>query len=74
MAYTVKFQTESKYKSISYGSNSIYNPACGPASLCNALQVLGIADISIPTMCQLAVSCGARGGYVGGVYSKGVAD
>lgn len=60
MAYTVKFQTESKYKSISYGSNSIYNSACGPASLCNALQVLGIADISIPTMCQLAVSCGAR--------------
>lgn len=60
MAYTVKFQTESKYKSISYGSNSIYNSACGPASLCNALQALGLADVSIPTMCQLAVSCGAR--------------
>lgn len=60
MAYTVKFQTESKYKSISYGSNSIYNSACGPASLCNALKALGLADISIPTMCQLAVSCGAR--------------
>lgn len=60
MAYVVKFQTESKYKSIQYGGNSIYNSACGPASLCNALQVLGIADISIPTMCQLAVSCGAR--------------
>ena len=60
MSYTVKFQTESKYKSISYGSNSIYNSACGPASLCNALQALGLADVSIPTMCQLAVSCGAR--------------
>lgn len=60
MAYTVKFQTESKYKSISYGSNSIYNSACGPASLCNALKALGLADISIPTMCQLAISCGAR--------------
>ena len=60
MAYTVKFQTESKYKSISYGSNSIYNSACGPASLCNALKALGLADVSIPTMCQLAVSCGAR--------------
>ena len=60
MAYTVKFQTESKYKSIRYGQGTIYSSACGPASLCNALQVLGIADISIPTMCQLAVSCGAR--------------
>lgn len=60
LGYSVKFQTESKYKSISYGSNSIYNSACGPASLCNALQALGLADVSIPTMCQLAVSCGAR--------------
>lgn len=60
MSYTVKFQTESKYKSISYGSNSIYNSACGPASLCNALKALGLADVSIPTMCQLAVSCSAR--------------
>ena len=60
MAYTVKFQTEEKYKSIRYGQGTIYSSACGPASLCNALQVLGIADISIPTMCNLAVSCGAR--------------
>ena len=60
MAYTVKFQTESKYKSIGYGSNSIYNSACGPASLCNALKALGLSDVSIPTMCKLAVSCGAR--------------
>ena len=60
MAYVVKFQTESKYKSIQYGGNSIYNSACGPASLCNALKALGLADVSIPTMCKLAVSCGAR--------------
>lgn len=75
MTYTVKFQTESKYKSIRYGSNSIYNSACGPASLCNALQVLGIADISIPTMCQLAVSCGARvdGGTVMATLLKAAA-
>lgn len=75
MAYTVKFQTESKYKSINYGSNSIYNSACGPASLCNALQALGLADISIPTMCQLAVSCGARvdGGTVMATLLKAAA-
>lgn len=60
ISYTVKFQTESKYKSSQYGGNSIYNSACGPASLCNALQALGLADVSIPTMCKLAVSCGAR--------------
>ena len=75
MAYTVKFQTESKYKSISYGSNSIYNSACGPASLCNALQALGLADVSIPTMCKLAVSCGARvdGGTVMATLLKAAA-
>ena len=60
ISYTVKFQTESQYKSIQYGGNSIYNSACGPASLCNALKALHIADISIPVMCKLAVSCGAR--------------
>lgn len=75
MAYAVKFQTESKYKSISYGSNSIYNSACGPASLCNALQALGLADVSIPTMCKLAVSCGARvdGGTVMATLLKAAA-
>ena len=75
MAYVVKFQTESKYKSIRYGSNSIYNSACGPASLCNALKALGLADISIPTMCQLAVSCKARvdGGTVMATLLKAAA-
>ena len=60
IGYTVKFQTEEKYKSIRYGQGTIYSSACGPASLCNALNVLGIANVSIPTMCNLAVSCGAR--------------
>ena len=60
MAYDVKFQTEQAYKSIKYGQGTIYSSACGPASLCNALNVLGIANVSIPTMCNLAVSCGAR--------------
>lgn len=75
MGYTVKFQTESKYKSISYGSNSIYNSACGPASLCNAMKALGLADVSIPTMCKLAVSCGARvdGGTVMATLLKAAA-
>ena len=76
MAYVVKFQTESKYKSIRYGSNSIYNSACGPASLCNALKALGLADVSIPTMCKLAVSCGARvdGGTVMATLLKAAAS
>ncbi|MDD6987616.1 cysteine peptidase family C39 domain-containing protein [Butyricicoccus porcorum] len=60
IGYAVKFQTEEKYKSIRYGQGTIYSSACGPASLCNALQVLGIADISIPTMCSIAVAAGAR--------------
>ena len=60
MAYTVKFQTEASYKNIKYGQGTIYSSACGPSSLCNALQALGLADVSIPTMCKLAVSCGAR--------------
>ena len=60
IGYAVKFQTEEKYKSIRYGQRTIYSSACGPASLCNALQVLGIADISIPTMCSIAFAAGAR--------------
>lgn len=58
--YTVTFQTESKYKTLSYGGNSVYNSACGPASLCNALRAAGIASVDLLTMCKLAVSCGAR--------------
>ena len=75
MGYTVKFQTEEKYKSIRYGQGTIYSSACGPASLCNALQALGLADVSIPTMCKLAVSCGARvsGGTVMATLLKAAA-
>lgn len=58
--YKVTFQTESKYKAVRYGGNSVYNSACGPASLCNALRAAGIADVDLLTMCKLAVSCGAR--------------
>lgn len=58
--YTVTFQTESKYKTVSYGGNSVYNSACGTASLCNALRAAGIADVDLLTMCKLSVSCGAR--------------
>ncbi len=60
ISYTVKFQTEAQYKSVKYGQGTIYSSACGPASLCNALYALGVADVDIPTMCKLAVSCGAR--------------
>lgn len=60
MSYTVKFQTETAYKNIKYGQGTIYSSACGPASLCNVLYVLNIADISVPTMCKYAVSVGAR--------------
>lgn len=75
ISYAVKFQTESEYKSIRYGQGTIYSSACGPASLCNALNTLGIADISIPTMCKLAVSCGARvdGGTVMSALLKAAA-
>ena len=58
--YTVTFQTETKYRVVTYGGNSVYNSACGPASLCNALRAAGIADVGLMTMCRLAVSCGAR--------------
>jgi putative flippase GtrA len=57
---TVQFQTEPKYRSIAYGANSIYESACGPASLCNALRASGIAKVRLTAMCRLAVSCGAR--------------
>ena len=60
ISYTVQLQTEPKYKHISYGQGTIYSSACGPASLCNVLHTLGIADVSLPTMCKFAEKCGAR--------------
>lgn len=60
MSYVVKFQTEPEYKNIKYGQGTVYSSACGPASLCNVLYTLGIANVSVPTMCSYAVSVGAR--------------
>lgn len=76
MTYAVKFQTEPSYKNIKYGQGTVYSSACGPASLCNALKTLGLADVSVPTMCSLAVQCGARvsGGTVISTLLQYVSD
>lgn len=60
MIYTVKFQSPASYSGDWYKYNTIGKSGCGPASVCNALKNAGIADVSVPTMCALAVSCGAR--------------
>ena len=48
------------YKSVKYGQGTVYRSGCGPASLCNALDALGIAKVTVKTMCAYAVSVGAR--------------
>lgn len=53
-------QTLAAYKNVRYGGNSIYNSGCGPATLANALMVLGIANITVKDACAFAVSCKAR--------------
>lgn len=60
MSYTVKFQSPAPYAKNWYKYNTIGKSGCGPASVCNALKNAGIADVSVPAMCALAVSCGAR--------------
>lgn len=72
MSYTVKLQKPASYQNNAYGSGTIGSSACGPSALCNALANAGIADVSVPTMCALAVSCGARqtGGTVESVLLK----
>lgn len=60
MSYKIKFQKPASYQNTKYGSGTIGSSGCGPSALCNALANAGIADVSVPTMCQLAVSCGAR--------------
>lgn len=60
MSYYVCFQTEEKYRNKSYGKNSIYNSACGCASLINALHKIGIKGITLEQMCAFSVSVGAR--------------
>lgn len=60
MSYNVHLQTNASYKSIKYGQGTVYSSGCGPASLCNALDALGIASITVAAMCSYAVSVGAR--------------
>lgn len=60
MGYNVHFQTMPAYKGIKYGQGTVYSSGCGPASLCNALDTLGIASVTVKAMCAYAVSVGAR--------------
>jgi len=60
MGYNVHFQTEPAYKSIKYGQGTVYSSGCGCAALCNALDALGIASVSVKAMCSYSVSVGAR--------------
>lgn len=60
MSYNVHFQTDPAYKSVKYGQGTVYSSGCGPASLCNALDALGIASVSVKAMCAYSVSVGAR--------------
>ena len=63
------------YKSVKYGQGTVYRSGCGPASLCNALDALGIAKVTVKTMCAYAVSVGARvsGGTDEGVLLRNAA-
>ena len=60
MSYNVHFQTDASYKSVKYGQGTVYSSGCGPASLCNALDALGIASVTVKAMCAYSVSVGAR--------------
>lgn len=60
MSYNVHFQTNVAYKKIKYGQGTVYRSGCGPASLCNALDALNIAKVTVKTMCAYAVSVDAR--------------
>lgn len=75
MGYNVHFQTDSSYKSVKYGQGTVYRSGCGPASLCNALDALGIAKVTVKTMCAYAVSVDARvkGGTDEGVLLRNAA-
>ena len=48
------------YKGIKYGQDTVYTSGCGCAALCNALDALGIARVSVKAMCAYAVSVDAR--------------
>lgn len=75
MSYNVHFQTDSSYKSVKYGQGTVYRSGCGPASLCNALDALGIARVSVKAMCAYSVSVDARveGGTDEGVLLRNAA-
>lgn len=60
MSYNVHFQTMPAYKGIKYGQGTVYTSGCGCAALCNALDALGIARVSVKAMCAYAVSVDAR--------------
>lgn len=75
MGYNVHFQTMPAYKGIKYGQGTVYTSGCGCAALCNALDVLGIARVSVKAMCAYAVSVDARveGGTDEGVLLRNAA-
>lgn len=60
MNYNVHFQTDASYKNVKYGQGTVYTSGCGCAALCNALDALGIARVSVKAMCAYAVSVDAR--------------
>lgn len=59
MSWKVRFQTSYKSGEM-YGTGTVYDSACGPSSLVNALLNAGIADVSILDMCKFSVNAGAR--------------
>jgi hypothetical protein len=63
------------YKGIKYGQGTVYSSGCGCAALCNALDALGIASVSVKAMCAYAVSVDARveGGTDEGVLLRNAA-
>jgi hypothetical protein len=63
------------YKGIKYGQGTVYTSGCGCAALCNALDALGIARVSVKAMCAYAVSVDARveGGTDEGVLLRNAA-
>ena len=69
------FQTLPAYKGIKYGQGTVYSSGCGCAALCNALDALGIARVSVKAMCAYAVSVDARveGGTDEGVLLRNAA-
>ena len=75
MDYNVHFQTMTAYKGIKYGQGTVYTSGCGCAALCNALDALGIARVSVKAMCAYAVSVDARvkGGTDEGVLLRNAA-